>query len=43
MEDKAMIEEDKSFVSQIGRDIIRINQDFQHAIGYPKSNDECQL
>ena len=43
MEDKVMIEDDKSFHQQSRREINRAKQDFQHAIGYSKPNDECQL
>ena len=43
MEDEAMIEDEKkSFDQQNGREIIRAKQDFQHAIGYFESNDDCQ-
>ena len=33
----------KDFGQQTGREVNKANQDFQHVIGYSKSNDEFQL
>ena len=39
-----MNEQDKKNIKQHnGREVNRANQDFQHVIGYSKSNDEYQL